>query len=102
VTPKSDSVLDKLEGEWVMTGTVGNEEVTHDVYVDRILKRQYVRIHELSREKDADGEPAYEARIHIAWDKENGVYVVMWLGRSGSSRVIPTVPLKPYREANFE
>ena len=23
VTPKSDSVLDKLEGEWLMTGTVG-------------------------------------------------------------------------------
>ncbi len=23
VTPKSDSVLDKLQGEWVMTGTVG-------------------------------------------------------------------------------
>jgi len=36
VTPKSDSVLDKLEGEWAMTGTIENEEVTHDVYVDRI------------------------------------------------------------------
>ena len=89
VTPKSDSVLDKLEGEWVMKGTVGNEEVTHDVYVDRILKRQYVRIHELSREKDIDGEPAYEAWIHIAWDKENAEYVVMWLDNTATTNFAP-------------
>jgi hypothetical protein len=89
VTPKSASVLDKLEGEWVMTGTIGNEDVTHDVYVDRILKRQYVRIHELSREKDADGEPAYEAWIHIAWDKENAEYVVMWLDNTATTNFAP-------------
>ncbi len=89
VTPKTDSVLDKLEGQWVMTGTVGNEEVTHDVYVDRILKRQYVRIHELSREKAVDGEPAYEAWIHIAWDKENAEYVVMWLDNTATTNFAP-------------
>ncbi len=89
VTSKPDSVLDKLEGEWIMTGTVGNEEVTHDVYVDRILKRQYFRIHELSREKDADGEPEYEAWIHIAWDKENAEYVVMWLDSTATTNFAP-------------
>lgn len=89
VTPAVDSVLDKLEGEWVMTGTVANEKVTHDVYVDRILKRQYVRIHELSREKDADGEPAYEAWIHIAWDKEKAEYVVMWLDNTATTNFAP-------------
>jgi hypothetical protein len=89
VMPKADSVLDKLEGDWVMTGTIGNEEVIHDVYVDRILKRQYVRIHELSREKDADGEPAYEAWIHIAWDKEKSEYVVMWLDNTATTNFAP-------------
>ena len=88
-TSKPDFVLDKLEGEWVMTGTVASEEVTHDVYVDRILKRQYVRIHELSREKDADGEPAYEAWIHIAWDKEKDEYVVMWLDNTAATNFAP-------------
>jgi hypothetical protein len=88
-TPKLDSVLEKLEGEWVMTGTVGGEEVIHDVYVDRILKRQYVRIHELSREKDADGEPAYEAWIHIVWDQENAEYVVMWLDNTATTNFAP-------------
>ncbi len=89
VAPKPDSLLDKLEGEWVMTGTVAEEEVTHDVYVDRILKRQYVRIHELSREKDADGEPAYEAWIHIAWDNEKSEYVVMWLDNTATTNFAP-------------
>lgn len=89
VTPKTVSILDKLEGEWVMTGTVANEEVTHDVYIDRILKRQYIRIHELSREKDADGEPAYEAWIHIAWDKEKAEYVVMWLDNTATTNFAP-------------
>jgi hypothetical protein len=36
---------------------------THDVDVDWVLKREYFRIHEVSRDKDAGGGPTYEARI---------------------------------------
>lgn len=81
--PKSEALMGKMAGRWVMTGTIGGEQVTHDVFVDWILKRQYIRIHEVSREKDADGELAYEAWIHIAWDKDNGEYVLMWLDNTG-------------------
>ena len=85
VTSKPDSLMDKMTGEWVMAGTIDHEQVTHDVYVDWILKRRYIRIHDVSREKDADGELAYEAWIHIAWDKENAEYVVMWLDNTGTT-----------------
>ena len=85
VKSKPESLMDKMTGEWVMVGTIGNEQVTHDVYVDWILKRQYIRIHEVSRERDADGELAYEAWIHIAWDNENAEYVVMWLDNTGTT-----------------
>ena len=68
-----------------MTGTIGKQAVTHDVEVDWILKRQYIRIHDISREKDADGEVAYEAWIHIAWDKKNAEYAVMWLDNTGTT-----------------
>ena len=81
--PTPESLMDRMIGVWVMQGTIDNEKVTHDVYVDRILHRQYVRIHEVAREKDAAGEPAYEAWIHIAWDKANEEYVVMWLDNTG-------------------
>lgn len=83
--PAHDALLEKLTGHWVMTGTIGKQDVTHDVDVDWILKRQYVRIHEVSREKDADGELAYEAWIHIVWDKENAEYAVMWLDNTGTT-----------------
>lgn len=83
VASKPEALMDKMTGEWVMTGTIGKQQVTHDVYVDWILKRQYIRIHEVSREKGADGEIAYEAWIHIVWDKENTEYAVMWLDNTG-------------------
>jgi len=84
-TPMPELLLDKMTGEWVMTGTIGQQQVTHDVSIDWILKRQYIRIHEVSREKDDDGELAYESWIHIAWDKENAEYVVMWLDNTGTT-----------------
>jgi hypothetical protein len=84
-----DLLMDRMAGKWVMTGTIGKDKFTHDVYVDRILKRQYLRIHEVAREKDADGDPAYEAWIHIAWDKGNSEYVVMWLDNTAITNFAP-------------
>lgn len=85
VPPNPESLLDKMTGKWVMTGVIDKEQITHDVEVDWILNRRYIRIHEVSREKDADGELAYEAWIHIAWDPKNGEYVVMWLDNTGTT-----------------
>jgi hypothetical protein len=87
--PTPESLMGKMAGEWLMQGTIDDEKVTHDVSVDLILNRQYVRIHEVAREKDAAGEPAYEAWIHIAWDKANGEFVVMWLDNTGVTNFSP-------------
>ncbi|MDX2064260.1 MAG: hypothetical protein SFX74_00815 [Fimbriimonadaceae bacterium] len=81
--PNPEFLMAKMTGKWVMRGTINDEKVTHDVTVDRILNRQYVRIHEISREKDASGKPAYEAWIHIAWDQANQEFAVMWLDNTG-------------------
>ena len=77
VASSPESLLDKMTGKWVMTGTIDKEQVTHDVDVDWILNRRYLRIHEVSREKNADGE--------LAWDPKNGEYVVMWLDNTGTT-----------------
>jgi hypothetical protein len=84
-TPTPESLIDKLMGEWVMTGTIGAEQVVHDVKGDWILSRRYFRIHDVSREKDGDGGPVYEAWIHIAWDGDNAEFVVMWLDNTGTT-----------------
>ncbi|HKW02734.1 MAG TPA: hypothetical protein VJN96_23125 [Vicinamibacterales bacterium] len=79
-----DALLDKMTGHWVMTGTIGKQSTTHDVDVDWILKREYLRIHEVSREKDAAGAPQYEAWIHIAWDAKKNEYAVLWLDNTAT------------------
>src|SRR5262245_43373894 len=74
-----EALLDNLTGHWVLTGTIAKKQTTHDVDVDWILKREYIRIHEVSREKDAAGGPAYEAWIYIVWDAAKSEYAVLWL-----------------------
>lgn len=75
--PKHEALMDRMVGEWVMTGTIAGEQVTHDVHAEWILDRRYVRIHEVSRERDENGKLAYEAWIDVAWDAANAEYVVM-------------------------
>ena len=58
-----EALLDKMTGHWVMTGTISKKPATHDVDVDWVLKRAYLRIHEVSRDKDASDDIGYEAWI---------------------------------------
>ena len=79
-----EALLDKMAGHWVLTGTIAKKPTTHDVDVDWILKREYLRIHEVSREKGVDGGPAYEAWIYIVWDAKNSEYAVLWLDNTAA------------------
>lgn len=81
----AEALMDRMTGHWVMAGTIARQATTHDVDVDWILKREYIRIHEVSREKDASGGPAYEAWIHLVWDAKVGEYAVMWLDNTAST-----------------
>lgn len=83
--PDPGSLMGRMTGDWVMTGTIGKQRVTHDVSAGWILDRRYLRIHEVSRRKGVDGVPAYEAWIHIAWDRKLSEYAVMWLDNTGTS-----------------
>jgi hypothetical protein len=83
------ALLDKMIGHWVMTGTISRKPVTHDVYIDWVLNRQYIRIHEVSRDKDGGGSSGYEAWIYIVWDAKNGEYAVMWLDNTAATNFNP-------------
>jgi hypothetical protein len=72
-------LLDHLAGSWVMSGTLGGKRTTHDVEADWVLKREYIRFHEVSREKDASGGPAYEAIVFVSWDAKKGEYSCLWM-----------------------
>ena len=72
-------LLDHLVGKWVLKGTIGGKQTTHDVQARWVLRDEYLELHEVSREKDANGEPAYEAIVLVSWDAKVNRYACLWL-----------------------
>jgi len=72
-------LLDRLAGDWVLQGTIRGKQTTHDVHADWVLNREYLRLHEVSHEKNSSGGPAYEAIVFISWDPKAQEYTCLWL-----------------------
>ena len=81
----AEALLDRMTGHWAMTGTIAGKPTTHDVDVDWVLKREYIRIHEVSRDKDRSGGVGYEAWIYIVWDPTKSEYAIMWLDNTAAT-----------------
>lgn len=90
------ALLDHLAGRWVMQGTIAGKPTTHDVEASWALNHEYLQLHEISREKNADGRPAYEAIIYIGWDSKAHHFTCLWLdttsGDGLSSEIIARGP----------
>ena len=78
-----DPLLDHMVGKWVLQGTIAGRNTTHDIVSEWVLGHQYMRIQEVSREKDASNQPAYEAIILIGWDPQSSQYTCLWLDNTG-------------------
>ncbi|HMD17894.1 MAG TPA: hypothetical protein VKH18_14605 [Terriglobales bacterium] len=78
-----EPLLDHLTGNWILQGTIAGRETTHDVEAEWVLGHEYVRLHETSREKKAQGQAAYEAIIFIEWDESSNEYRCLWLDSTG-------------------
>jgi hypothetical protein len=74
-----DDLLDHLQGHWVLRGTIMGQPNTHDIDARWVLGHQYLRLDEASREKKLDGQPDYEASVHLGWDAKAGRYLAIWL-----------------------
>lgn len=75
----STQLLNHLAGNWVLEGALGGTHSTHDVTAEWILNHEYLRFHEVSREKNKDGGPAYEAIVIMSWDNKTNEYNCLWL-----------------------
>ena len=84
-SPPPPTVVDQLIGSWTLTGTIAGKQTTHDVTAEWILKRGYLRIHEVSREKDTNGVPVYEAFIFISRDASGSECNCLWLDSTGTT-----------------
>jgi hypothetical protein len=73
----------------VLRGTIAGQATTHDVTFDWMLGREYVQMHEVSRERAANGTPAYEAVVLFGRDPRSGEYACLWLDNTGVSAFDP-------------
>jgi hypothetical protein len=77
--PVKSPLLDHLAGKWVMQGTVGKQSVTHDFDAEWVLQHHYLRFREVSREKNDEGEPQYDATVFIGWNEKTKQYACAWM-----------------------
>ena len=77
--PVNSPFLDHLAGRWVLQGTIAGQDTTHDVNAEWVLEHHYLRIHEVSRQKNDKGEPQYQATIFIGWNEVTKQYACVWL-----------------------
>lgn len=52
-------LLEHMTGHWVLRGTIAKKPTVHDVDAAWVAQHRYLQIHEVSREKNADGQPQY-------------------------------------------
>jgi hypothetical protein len=48
-----------------LQGTIADQEAIHNVVTEWVMDQRYLRIHEVFREMQPDGQPAYEANFFI-------------------------------------
>jgi len=97
---RKDPLLDRLAGNWILQGTIAGHETTHDIESEWVLNHEYLRIHEASREKNAQGQPAYEAIVLIEWNEASKEYKCLWLDSTGGGGL--AVPAAPGKRGNDE
>jgi hypothetical protein len=85
----ADSLFDRLIGHWVLRGTIARRQTTHDVTFEWMLGREYVQMHEVSRERASNGTPVYEAVVLFGRDPHSGEYACLWLDNTGASAFDP-------------
>lgn len=83
------TLLDRLAGRWVMTGTIAGQEITHDLTAGWVLGGHYLHFHEIAREQDENGDPAYEALVYFGWDEAGERLVCLWLDITGGGGLVP-------------
>jgi hypothetical protein len=88
-TTSQDSLLNRMVGKWVLQGTIAGKETTHDIIAEWVLDHQYVQLKEVSREKDMNGKPIYEAIVFICWEHKLNQYSCLWLDNTGNGGLSP-------------
>jgi hypothetical protein len=85
----ADSLFPRLVGNWVLRGTIAGKQTAHDVSFNWLLDREYVEMHEVSRERAPNGTPAYEAVVLFGRDPATGAYACVWMDNTAAAAFPP-------------
>jgi hypothetical protein len=88
-TPRPDSLLNHLVGQWVLEGPMAGKQTVHDLTFQWVLGGEYLQMHEVSRERTAAGTPAYEAIVHFVHDPHTNEYGALWLDNTDYNAFLP-------------
>lgn len=78
-------LLQRLDGEWIMTGDVQGKPVTYTMVAHATLGGAFTELHMLDQ-----GEPSgYEARVFIGHAETGDAVIVHWLDSFGARYSIP-------------
>lgn len=84
------ALLERLEGSWVLRGTLAGKPTTHDVDAAWMLDGLYLQVHERSRETDGKGKPLYEAVVLLGIDPATEEYQCLWLDSTAGGGLTPS------------
>ena len=84
-----DSLFPRLIGHWVLRGSIARQQTVHDVTFEWLLGREYVQMHEVSRERTPNGTPVYEAVVLFGRDPRTGAYACMWMDNTAAAAFPP-------------
>jgi len=74
-----DELLNKLAGQWDLTGKIGNRPVENNFSAQWILNHQFIELNFV----DVASPPSYIAKVSIGYDCISERYVVHWLDNFG-------------------
>ena len=77
--PVESALLDHLAGKWVSQAEIGRHKSIRDIDGEWVIQHHYLRLHEVSREKDANGNPRYEAMEYFTAGPQKGQIQCVWL-----------------------
>jgi len=77
--PANSLLFDQLAGKWTAQTSIGGQSGTHDIDAEWVIQHHYLRLHEVSREKDAKGNPQYEAMVFITIRPQKNQIACVWL-----------------------
>ena len=75
-----DTLLDKLTGQWALSGQIGNRTVANHFTAQWVLNHQFIELDFV----DTGSPPGYVAKVSIGYDCISEKYVIHWLDSYGA------------------